>query len=71
MSIISYISIMSQDFSKAKIYKITNDFNDVVYIGSTCDTLNRRFIYHKKDSKKDKKKNRPPIFDFYFKNLIR
>ena len=50
---------MSQDFSKAKIYKITNDFNNEVYIGSTCNTLNRRFIKHKSDSKRDENKNRP------------
>ena len=48
---------MSQDFSKGKIYKITNDFNNEVYIGSTCNTLNRRFIKHKSDSKRDKNKN--------------
>ena len=30
---------MSQDFGKGKIYKITNDYNDEVYVGSTCDTL--------------------------------
>jgi hypothetical protein len=27
---------MSQNFSKGKIYKITNDFNDDVYVGSTA-----------------------------------
>ena len=47
------------DYTKAKIYKITNDYNDDVYVGSTCDTLIKRFSYHKKDSKKDKKKNSP------------
>jgi|LakMenEpi03Aug12_release.lakeMendotaPanAssembly.Ray.scaffolds.fasta_scaffold662925_2 group I intron endonuclease len=48
---------MSQDFSKAKIYKITNDFNDDVYIGSTCGELNKRFSQHKcisKDPSKQK-----------------
>jgi group I intron endonuclease len=48
---------MSQDFSKAKIYKITNDFNDDVYVGSTCDTLIKRFSSHKNNSKKECKKN--------------
>ena len=48
---------MSQDFNKGKIYKITNDFNDEVYIGSTCDTLIRRFINHKRSSKTEKKQN--------------
>ncbi len=42
---------MSRDFNKAKIYKITNDYNDDIYIGSTCDTLIKRFIKHKSKSK--------------------
>jgi hypothetical protein len=50
---------MPQDFSKAKIYKITNDFNDDVYVGSTCDTLVKRFSNHKSDALRDCKKNRP------------
>ncbi len=48
---------MSRDFSKGKIYKITNDYNDDVYVGSTCDTLGRRFSRHKSASKKEKKKH--------------
>ena len=50
---------MSQDFSKGKIYKITNDFNDDVYIGSTCDRLVKRFATHKAAAKQEKNKNRP------------
>ena len=50
---------MSQDFNKGKIYKITNDYNDEIYIGSTCDTLNRRFSCHKRDFKSEQCKNRP------------
>jgi group I intron endonuclease len=50
---------MSQDFGKGKIYKITNDYNDEVYIGSTCDLLTKRFSKHKNDSKNEKKKNSP------------
>ena len=38
---------MSQDFGKGKIYKITNDYNDDVYVGSTCDLLTKRFSSHK------------------------
>ena len=45
---------MSRDFSKGKIYKITNDYNDDVYVGSTCDTLGRRFSSHKAKSKQVK-----------------
>jgi group I intron endonuclease len=48
---------MSQDFNKGKIYKITNDYNDDIYVGSTCDTLIRRFINHKARFKKERSKN--------------
>ncbi len=50
---------MNRDFSKAKIYKITNDYNDEIYIGSTCDELVKRFSKHKGDSNDPKKQNRP------------
>ena len=43
---------MSQDFKNAKIYKITNDYNDEVYVGCTCNTLVRRFSVHKCDARK-------------------
>jgi group I intron endonuclease len=42
---------MSRDFQNAKIYKITNDYNNDVYIGSTCDTLIKRYIKHKSKMK--------------------
>ena len=50
---------MAQDFSKGKIYKITNDYNDDIYVGSTCNTLVKRFIKHKEDHKREKNKNIP------------
>ena len=50
---------MTQKFENGKIYKLTNDFNDDVYVGSTCDTLVRRFIGHEKDMKSEINKNRP------------
>jgi group I intron endonuclease len=50
---------MKVDYSKGKIYKITNDFNNDIYVGSSCDTLIKRFSYHKKDSKKEKNKEHP------------
>jgi hypothetical protein len=50
---------MAQDFSKGKIYKITNDYNDDVYVGSTCDTLVKRFSAHKNNRKNPEKMNRP------------
>jgi hypothetical protein len=50
---------MSQNFKNAKIYKITNDYNDEVYVGSTCNTLIKRFSVHKCDAEREKNKNRP------------
>ncbi len=38
---------MKIDYSKGKIYIITNDYNDHIYIGSTCDTLAKNFSKHK------------------------
>eukprot|EP00960_Hanusia_phi_P054131 762551-Hanusia_phi.AAC.2 len=35
------------DYQNAKIYKITNDINDEVYVGSTTQTLCKRFSEHK------------------------
>ncbi len=35
------------DFTKGKIYKITNDFNNDIYIGSTCNILTKRFSHDK------------------------
>jgi group I intron endonuclease len=49
---------MTQDFSKGKIYKITNDYNDDVYVGSTCDTLVKRFSSHKSNMNCKEKFNR-------------
>jgi len=43
---------MSQNFKNAKIYKITNDYNNDIYVGSTCNTLIRRFSVHKCDARK-------------------
>ncbi len=43
------------DYSKGKIYKITNDYNNDVYVGSTCDTLAKRFSNHKCRALKDLK----------------
>ena len=50
---------MSQNFKNGKIYKITNDYNDDVYIGSTCDRLVKRFATHKAAAKQEKNKNIP------------
>ena len=38
------------DYKNGKIYKIINDVNDLIYIGSTTQSLSRRFSEHKKDN---------------------
>ena len=35
------------DFTKGKNYKRTNDFNNHIYVGSTCNILTKRFSHHK------------------------
>jgi predicted GIY-YIG superfamily endonuclease len=41
----------------AKIYKIVNDLNDEIYIGSTKQQLSKRFYEHKSDSRNEKTKH--------------
>ena len=50
---------MPQDFTKGKIYKITNDFNDEVYVGSTCNSIVKRMSSHKSDHTREIKDNVP------------
>ncbi len=42
-------------YPNRKIYKITNDFSDHVYIGSTCQPLAKRFYEHKKEARRGAK----------------
>ena len=49
---------MSQNFKNAKIYKITNDYNNDIYIGSTCNTLIKRFSHHNCIARKKECNNR-------------
>jgi hypothetical protein len=51
------LSRAARDFRKGKIYKITNDYNDGVNIGSTCDSLVQVFIAHKMISSCETLKN--------------
>ncbi len=39
------------DYKNGKIYKVVNDVNDVMYVGSTTTTLSRRFSSHKQRAK--------------------
>lgn len=43
------------DYQKGKIYKITNDVNDIVYIGSTVQRLSKRMNQHRECGKKTSK----------------
>lgn len=43
----------------SKIYKITNDINDKVYIGKTNLSIEKRFKEHCDDSKRNRCENRP------------
>ena len=42
------------DYSKGKIYKIFNTIDDDIYVGSTVETLQKRFTRHKCCSTKQK-----------------
>ena len=48
---------MKVDYSQAKIYQITNDFNNDVWIGTTCDTLVKNFSVHKAEAIRNVRKD--------------
>jgi len=39
------------DYKNGKIYKITNNVNDLIYVGSTIQSLSQRYASHKSQSK--------------------
>ena len=45
------------NYKNGKIYKIVNDVDDCIYIGSTTLSLNMRMIYHRKRAKKNNNTN--------------
>ena len=45
-------------YNNGKIYKIINNFNDMVYIGSTCLPLRKRIFNHKKEQQAGRSPNR-------------
>ena len=45
-------------YTNGKIYKIINNFNDMVYIGSTCLPLRKRIFNHKKEQRAGRSPNR-------------
>ena len=44
---------------KCKIYKITNDINNKIYVGKTASSLDKRFQEHERDSRKTTLEKRP------------
>ena len=36
------------NYENGKVYMICNDTSDMIYIGSTCDELRKRFYTHKR-----------------------
>jgi len=47
------------------VYKITSTAGDKVYVGSTLDSLNRRFVRHKKHFKEKSTTNSKILFEEY------
>ena len=45
------------DYSKAKIYKIYNNIDDEIYVGSTCSSLSVRMARHRYSVNENKNKN--------------
>ena len=46
-----------KDYSKGKIYKLWNEIDDRIYIGSTCQTLAQRMGEHRRCINKTRDKN--------------
>lgn len=49
---------INNKYNNGKIYKIWNDINDDIYIGSTCQSLSKRMGHHREDSQKSQNMNR-------------
>ena len=45
---------MNSNYQNAKIYKIVDNTSDMIYIGSTCKTLEQRLKKHESDYKRFK-----------------
>ena len=45
--LIKYIKLREK-LNQAKIYKFTDNTNDNIYIGSTCQSLKNRLLEHKR-----------------------
>jgi len=52
------------DYKNGKIYKITSDSYDKIYIGSTCQSLSKRMTTHRADYNQFLKNNRKSLTSF-------
>ena len=41
------------NYAKGKIYKIANDIDDEIYVGSTCQSLSKRMGIHRQNAKNE------------------
>ena len=48
---------MSKIYETCYVYKIINDIDDLIYIGSTADKLCKRMVRHRSDAKRENTKN--------------
>ena len=44
--------VINSKYQNAKIYKIVNSIDNLIYVGSTITSLNKRFSVHKYDAKR-------------------
>ena len=47
----------NRNYQNGKIYCIRNSVDDEIYIGSSCQPLSKRMVWHREATRKDKKKN--------------
>ena len=48
---------MSKIYETCYVYKIINDIDDLIYIGSTADKLCKRMVAHRMNAKRENTKN--------------
>ena len=46
------------DYQSGKIYQLMNSIDDEVYVGSTCQSLSKRFAVHRQNMHAEQKKDR-------------
>jgi group I intron endonuclease len=49
----------SKDYKNGRIYKLLNRIDDECYVGSTCQPLSKRMVYHRWDATRPKRQHYP------------